>query len=107
MGPVEHSIREKLQRAFSPLELDVENESYRHAVPKGSESHFRALIVSEIFEDQARLRRHQQVYSVLAEEMKSGVHALAIEALTLAEWTQGNRSVRKTPDCQGGSKTDQ
>jgi BolA protein len=41
MGEIEQRIRNKLQTAFSPLYLEVENESYKHNVPKASETHFK------------------------------------------------------------------
>lgn len=52
-GPVENAIRSKLTAGFSShdyLRLDIANESHKHNVPKGSESHFNVLIVSDAFE---------------------------------------------------------
>jgi len=40
-GKVEQLITTKLQSKFSPLHLEVVNESYKHSVPKGSETHFK------------------------------------------------------------------
>ena len=37
---IEAVIEEKLLSAFSPLHLDVINESHQHNVAPGSESHF-------------------------------------------------------------------
>jgi len=36
-------------------------------------------IVSKAFTDMSRLERHRAVNAVLAEELKAGIHALAIE----------------------------
>lgn len=47
VGPIETKIRECLQK-LSPSHLEVVNESYMHNVPKGSESHFKVLVVSFI-----------------------------------------------------------
>ena len=52
-GPLENIIRSKLEAGFSShsyLHLNILNESYKHNVPKGSESHFNVLIVSDAFE---------------------------------------------------------
>ena len=52
-NPVQNAIRRKLESGFSTssyFHLDVVNESHKHNVPKGSESHFNVLIVSETFE---------------------------------------------------------
>lgn len=40
-APIQASITAKLTEAFAPTVLEVENESYKHSVPKGSESHFK------------------------------------------------------------------
>ncbi|HHO70599.1 MAG TPA: BolA family transcriptional regulator, partial [Halothiobacillus sp.] len=63
-----------------------ENESHMHASGKGSESHFRCVIVSASFEGQSLLTRHRAVYDALSESMVRGVHALAIHAYTPNEW---------------------
>lgn len=39
--PVQLDIVSRLQAAFSPIHLQIENESYKHSVPKGSETHFK------------------------------------------------------------------
>ena len=49
--PVENSIIEKITKALSPVHLEVINESYMHNVPKGSESHFKVIVVSKEFEN--------------------------------------------------------
>ncbi|XP_050022741.2 bolA-like protein 1 isoform X2 [Dermacentor andersoni] len=49
-GPTELKILNKLKEALNPQELLVENESYMHNVPKGSETHFRVTVVSSMFE---------------------------------------------------------
>jgi stress-induced morphogen len=86
---VEDSIRKKLRRAFAPAELEVVNDSHRHAghgsSPKTGESHFSVAVVSAAFAGKSRLERHRMVNAVLAEELKGAVHALAITALTPEE----------------------
>ena len=56
-NPVQNAIRNKLENGFSSspyLHLDVVNESHKHNVPKGSESHFNVLIVTDTFEGMMR-----------------------------------------------------
>lgn len=81
---VEQTIREKLEKAFSPSLLEVENDSHRHAGHAGSpgtgESHFRVKIVSEKFSGLSRVESHRLINEVLAEELLGPVHALAIKA---------------------------
>jgi BolA family transcriptional regulator, general stress-responsive regulator len=84
LGPVGTHIRDKLKRAFQPQMLDVIDESHLHAGHSGShpngESHFRVKIVSTAFAGKSRLDAHRMVNEALAEELKSRVHALAIQA---------------------------
>lgn len=82
-------MREKLNAAFKPLQLEIINESELHAGHRNSpgtgESHFRILIVSEAFAGRSRVDRHRMVNAVVDAELKSGVHALAVKALAPAE----------------------
>ena len=77
-------ITRKLNEAFAPEVLSVEDESERHrghaGWREGGETHFRVRIVSALFRDKSRVERHRMVNAALAEELKSGLHALAIEA---------------------------
>ncbi|CAL8247613.1 unnamed protein product [Lota lota] len=103
--PVETAIRTKLAGALEPEHLEVHNESHMHAVPPGSESHFRVLVVSPRFDGLSLIQRHRLVNEALREELSSCVHALAIQAKTPAQWGS-NPSVAKSPPCMGGSKGD-
>ncbi len=85
-GPVAERIRSKLGRGLAPTALQVIDESRRHAGhserhPHG-ESHFRVEVVSAAFAGKSRVERHRLVHSLLADELASGVHALAISART-------------------------
>jgi BolA protein len=77
-------ITEKLTRAFAPARLDVVDESHQHAGHAGhrpdGETHFRVTIVADAFRGKSRLERHRMVNERLADELKGGVHALAIHA---------------------------
>ena len=98
MGPVQAIIVEKLERAFSPSHLEVLNESASHAVPEGSESHFKVVLVSDLFHDKTAVKRHQAVYSALAEELKQSIHALALHTYTISEWSE-RKFAPESPDC--------
>ena len=103
MATTESIITKKLEEAFSPDHLQVINESASHNVPEGSESHFKVVLVSQSFEGQSAVKRHQSVYSVLTTELQSGVHALALHTYLPLEWKK-QQSVPNSPDCLGGSK---
>ncbi|KAG9283706.1 bolA-like protein 1 [Astyanax mexicanus] len=103
--PVESAIRTKLTQALQPKHLEVLNESHMHAVPPGSESHFRVLVVSPRFDGLSLLQRHRLVNEALKEELSSCVHALAIQAKTPQQWSSDPK-LAKSPPCLGGSKHD-
>lgn len=103
VGPVEAAIRAKLEQALSPEVLELRNESGGHAVPPGSETHFRVAVVSSRFEGMSLLQRHRLIHEVLSEELAAPVHALAIRAQTPAQWRE-NPHLGTSPPCLGGSK---
>lgn len=76
-------IIKRLEKAFAPETLGVEDESYMHKGHAGAgdgRSHFRVLIISETFVGKSMLDRHRMVYRVLDEMMRLDIHALAIDA---------------------------
>lgn len=48
----------------------------------GDGRHFEAIIVCAEFEGKSLVQRHQIVYGVLGEKMKSEIHALSMKTLT-------------------------
>lgn len=78
------SISDKLMAALRPTHLVVNDESHLHAGHTGwresGETHFRLEIVSEAFAGKSRIARHRLVNTILADELKGSVHALAIGA---------------------------
>ena len=86
---VEARMKEKLMVALRPTRLDVVNESELHAGHRSSpgtgESHFRILIVSELFSGKSRVERHRMVNAVLVDEVGRQVHALALNAYAPGE----------------------
>ena len=85
-GPVETLIKTKLESAFSAQDIEIINESDKHAGHAGhdgsGESHFRVKLVSPVFEGQNRVARQRAVYDVLADELAGPVHALSVTAKT-------------------------
>ena len=99
------TIEQKLLTAFSPLYLDVINESHLHNVAPGSESHFKVIIVSKEFEDLRLIKRHRAVNTILAEELSEWIHALALHTYTEKEWRDYyQENTPLSPNCLGGGK---
>ena len=103
---VQAIIETKIRESLLPSHLEVINESHMHNVPPGSESHFKVIVVSDVFEEKSRVQRHQTMNAVLADELAGPVHALSMQTQTDAEWdASGGRKVA-SPACHGGSKAD-
>ena len=103
---MQNTIEHKLNQAFNSDYLAVENESHKHNVPPDSETHFKVTLVSGAFEGQGRVKRHQGIYRLLADELSNGVHALALHLYTPAEWADSGKASPESPNCLGGSKHD-
>jgi len=79
--PVIAQIRERLQAAFAPTELDVLDEGHKHAGHAGEgRGHFHVRIVSAAFAGQSPIKRHRMIYAALDGLMDHGIHALSIDA---------------------------
>lgn len=103
---VQQDIERILAAEFSPVHLEVANESHMHSVPANSETHFRVVLVSASFDGRSRVARHQQVYAALAPQLAGPVHALALHTYAPAEWESRAGAAPASPACRGGSKAD-
>lgn len=82
------AIREKLEAQLAPLELQVVDESHKHAGHEGARDgrgHFAVRIVSAAFEGVNLLARHRLVYDALGTLMQSDIHALSLKAQAPSE----------------------
>jgi len=82
---VADTIRAKLIERFSPVRLEISDETHRHAGHAGArpegETHFSVKIVSAAFFGQSRVIRQRLVYQTLAAELATHVHALSLTTL--------------------------
>jgi stress-induced morphogen len=89
-GTIAKSITSKLQEGFLPTHLEVIDESHKHAGhaamigKEGGESHFKVVIVSDLFKGMMPLDKHRAVNECLKDEVSGQIHALQIEAKTEA-----------------------
>jgi BolA protein len=75
-------MRTALEAAFSPVSLEILDESDRHAGHAGAvggETHFRVRMVSAAFTELSRVARQRAVMDALQSEFATGLHALALE----------------------------
>lgn len=103
-GPLETILRTKvwlvassfdanrqITNGLRPTRLEVYNDSKahaHHAAMRGAtsqETHFRLVIVSEVFQTMRQPERHRTVYRLLNDELEAGLHALQLRTLTADE----------------------
>ena len=84
---IEATLRRELE-ADPVLVVDESHLHAGHAGARGGESHFRAVIVSARFEGKGPVERQRLVYAALAEEIRGGIHALSMQTLTPARWSE-------------------
>ena len=74
------NMRAKLSQALAPEQLEIVDDSHRHAghagARPGGETHFKVTIVAAAFAGKSRLERQRLVYGLLAAEFEAGLHAL-------------------------------
>ncbi len=81
--PRAHRIAHALTAAFTPVLLEVEDDSARHAghagAAPGGETHFSVTVVSESFTGLSRIDRSRILHATLQAEFESGLHALSLK----------------------------
>lgn len=76
-------IRSRLEAAFSPLQLEVTDDSHLHEGHVGARSgkgHFSVTIVSASFAGTRIIDRHRMVFEALGDMMRNDIHALSVSA---------------------------
>lgn len=99
---IQQQVEQKLNDSFEPTHLEVINESHMHNVPSGSESHFKVVLVSQQFTGLNKVKQHQAVYKVLADELAGGIHALALHTFDPDAWA-ASQGAPDSPNCMGGN----
>jgi stress-induced morphogen len=78
-----------LRAAFPPAEVEVVDDSHRHAghagAAPGGETHYTVRVISPAFAGMSRVARSRAVHDALAAEFAAGLHALALNLKTPEE----------------------
>ena len=82
-------LAQRLQQRLQPQVLEVLDESAAHAGHVGANesgqgTHFRVRIGGQAFNALSRVARHRLVYDALQDFIDQGVHALAIEVVSVS-----------------------
>lgn len=83
-------LTQRLDRAFEPSQIEVVDDSHRHAGHAGAadgRGHFTVILTSSRFAGLGTLKRHQLVYEAVGDMMTTDIHALSIQALAPGEAT--------------------
>ncbi|MFN3722911.1 MAG: BolA family protein [Paracoccaceae bacterium] len=79
---VKTEMEQRLRAAFSPQQIEIVNESHKHAGHSGDdgtgESHFRILLRSDALTPLSRVARHRAVHAALG-DLNTRVHAIALD----------------------------
>ena len=78
-------IRSRLEAELEPEELEVVDDSRRHAGHTGARDgrgHFQVRILSRRFTGKRTVERHRMVYAALGALMQTDIHALGLVALS-------------------------
>jgi BolA protein len=81
-------LEARLRAALDPTDLEIIDDSHRHAGHAGASDgrgHFTVIVVSELFRGLPVVRRHRLVYEAVGDLMATDVHALSIQALAPGE----------------------
>jgi BolA protein len=102
---IEQSMRNKIEVAFDPVYFELENESHSHSVPANSETHFKLILVADLFAGKSRIDRQRLVQDLFHEERTRGLHALTLRVFTPDEWDLVKDTFEMaSPACRGGSR---
>ena len=86
---LEQIIKEKLEAGLDIASLIIENESHKHKGHAGDdgsgESHWHIHIISKDFDNRSRIACHRMVNEILADELKTRIHALSLSLQSLEE----------------------
>lgn len=76
-------IRARLEAAFAPTALKIEDESEKHrghsGFREGGSTHFRVTMRADALAPMSRIARHRAVHGALGADLIGSIHALALD----------------------------
>jgi BolA protein len=76
-------LESRLQEALAPIQLEIIDETAKHAGHAGAASgggHYILHIVASAFQDKSPIQRHRLVFDAVGDMMHTDIHALSIQA---------------------------
>ena len=77
-------IKNKIKNSINIIKIEIIDESENHESHPGNSGggHYRALIISNDFENKNLVERHQMIYKALGELMTNEIHAFSMKTMT-------------------------
>ena len=81
-------IKNKIKDQINISEIEIIDESAGHANHPGISGggHYKALIISNDFNEKTLVERHQMIYKALGELMTNEIHAFSMKTMTEEEF---------------------
>tara|TARA_Y100000817_G_scaffold208600_1_gene163610 strand:- start:928 stop:1197 length:270 start_codon:yes stop_codon:yes gene_type:complete len=81
-------IKNKIKDQINISEIEIIDQSADHANHPGNSGggHYKALIISNDFNDKTLVERHQMIYKALGELMTNEIHAFSMKTMTEEEF---------------------
>ena len=81
-------IKNKIKSEIDVIKIEIIDESSMHAGHKGNSGggHYKALIISNDFENKSLVERHQMIYKALGKLMTNEIHAFSMKTMTENEF---------------------
>ena len=70
--------------------IEIVDQSHQHAghSQNAGGGHYKAIIISDDFQDKSLIERHRMVYDALGDLMQNEIHAFSMNTLTLSEFNE-------------------
>lgn len=82
-------IKNKITSNLNVNKIEIMDESHLHAGHNNRTqggAHFKAVIISEQFDNLSLIERHKKIYAILGKEMGTTIHAFSMKTLTPEEY---------------------
>lgn len=90
-------IKNRIASKIQDCKIEIIDESHLHAGHKNNvhgSAHFKAVIISEHFENLNLIERHKKIYAILGKDMGTTIHAFSMKTFTPDEY---NSTFKKQP----------
>ena len=82
-------IKNRIASNIRNCKIKIIDESHMHAGHKNNRqgsAHFKAVIISEHFENLSLIERHKKIYAILGSDMGTTIHAFSMKTFTPDEY---------------------